>query len=225
MDRVITRYVGGDAAPAFYDARQTWPALLDIDRNYAAIQRELEVLLPRRESIRLVHETIQGHPQVEGWRVLYIHFYEMSHRFPNRELFPETVAVLDRIPNLVDAWFSVLEPGKSIVAHRGMYRGFLRYHTAFKVPSTNPPSIRVKDQSYTWKEGESVMFDDRHEHEVTNHSDAVRVVLIVDIMRPLPLPLHLLNVIAIKLLGRLVIRPALKGGTVQLKGDLLEAAA
>lgn len=225
MDRVISRFVGHDASPAFFVAKDFYPDLLKIDQSFEEIKHEIEPLLSNRESIRLVHESIGGHPLVEGWRVLYVYFYGMTGRFPNQEKFPTTVSVLNGIPNVVDAFFSVLEPKKSIKAHRGLYRGFLRYHTAFRVPAANPPSIRVKDTIYTWKYGESVMFDDRHEHEVYNNSDDVRVVLITDVMRPLPWYLHVPNVIAIKLIGILYMKPAIQGGSLTLKGDVWDTVA
>ena len=37
-----------------------------------------------------------------------------------------------------------------------------------------------------WKEGEAFIFDDSWEHEVTNRSPELRVILAVDILRPLP---------------------------------------
>ena len=101
--------------------------------------------------------------------------------------------MLDTIPNLYQVFFSILDPGKSIPAHHGPFYGFLRYHLGLIVPKTDPPSIRVKDKIYTWKEGESILFDDTWEHEVYNKSSEMRVVLLIDILRPLPLFFHLLN--------------------------------
>lgn len=109
---------------------------------------------------------------------------------------------MDAIPNLFQAFFSILESGKSIPAHNGPYAGYLRYHLALMVPQSNPPTIRVKDQYHTWKEGESILFDDTWNHEVVNDSDSIRTVLIVDIMRPMPLPLHLVNALTVKGLSR-----------------------
>ena len=222
MDKLISGYVGGDESPAFFDAREIKPDLLKINSNFDEIARELDQVIPKPESVRLVHETISGHPAVEGWRVLYIYIYGMKN-FENQRYFPRTTRVLDEILNVVDAWFSILEPGKSIQAHRGIYKGFLRYHTAFKVPEDSPPKIRVKDQYYTWKERESVMFDDRHDHEVYNESSEFRLVLIVDVMRPLPWYLHYPNLLAINILMLLIIRPSLKGGSLQLEKDVWEA--
>jgi aspartate beta-hydroxylase/beta-hydroxylase len=72
----------------------------------------------------------------------------------------------------------------------------LRYHLGLVVPDRNPPSIRLKNQVYTWKEGESVLFDDSWNHEVYNHCDQDRVVLIVDIRRPMPQPFDAVNRLA-----------------------------
>ena len=64
------------------------------------------------------------------------------------------------------------------------------------MPEKDPPSIRLKDQVYTWKEGESVLFDDSWEHEVYNRCESDRVVLIVDIRRPMPQPFDGVNRVA-----------------------------
>jgi aspartate beta-hydroxylase/beta-hydroxylase len=61
------------------------------------------------------------------------------------------------------------------------------------VPKHDPPSIRVAGREYVWTEGEGVMFDDSWPHEVINHSSEARVVLIVDVPRPLPLLPRLVN--------------------------------
>ena len=70
------------------------------------------------------------------------------------------------------------------------------------VPEVNPPSIRLKDQAYTWKEGESVLFDDSWDHEVTNRCDGDRVILIVNIRRPMPQPFDAVNRVAQALMKR-----------------------
>ncbi len=67
----------------------------------------------------------------------------------------------------------------------GPYLGYLRYRLALKVPATDPPSIRIKDRIHTWTERGSVLFDDSWNHEVYNRSPDIRVVLIVDVMRPM----------------------------------------
>jgi aspartyl/asparaginyl beta-hydroxylase (cupin superfamily) len=51
----------------------------------------------------------------------------------------------------------------------------------------------VGDQVRHWAEGQSLMFDDTYEHEAWNHTDGERVVLFLDIKRPLRRALDLVN--------------------------------
>jgi aspartate beta-hydroxylase/beta-hydroxylase len=111
----------------------------------------------------------------------------------NRQRCPQTAAALDRIPGLFQAFFSILDGGKSVPAHWGPYRGYIRYHLGLIVPEQNPPTLRVRDQYHTWREGQSILFDDSWDHEVINTSTSDRVVLIVDVRRPMALPFRSLN--------------------------------
>ena len=46
---------------------------------------------------------------------------------------------------------------------------------------------------HIWKEGEGILIDDTFEHEVYNDSDGRRVMLIVDIRRPMGPPSDAVN--------------------------------
>jgi aspartate beta-hydroxylase/beta-hydroxylase len=120
----------------------------------------------------------------------------------NQARCPRTSALLGQIPGLLQAFFSILDPGKSIPAHDGPYLGYLRYHLALLVPSVDPPSMRVKDQVHTWQEGRSILFDDSWNHQVYNTSPERRVVLIVDVVRPMAWPLHVINWLVTRVLAR-----------------------
>lgn len=70
----------------------------------------------------------------------------------------------------------------------------LRYHLRLIVPEARGIcKIRVGNDFRTWEEEKSLVFDDSHEHEVWNDADAYRVVLLVDVVRPLAFPLSLVN--------------------------------
>jgi aspartyl/asparaginyl beta-hydroxylase (cupin superfamily) len=190
---------GGPRRPAVFDIDRTCPALLELDRNYPAIRQELERLLAEKKAIPRYHDldpmqrkiSAVGDPDKE-WKVFYL--YAMGEKpEANRARCPATATLLDRIPGLFQAFFSILDGGKSIPAHCGPYRGYLRYHLGILVPRKDPPTIRIKDHYHTWQEGQSILFDDSWEHEVINKSDSDRVVLIVDIRRPMPLPFAAVN--------------------------------
>jgi Aspartyl/Asparaginyl beta-hydroxylase len=61
----------------------------------------------------------------------------------NRARCPATCAALAKVPGVLQAFFSVLEPGKSVPLHDVPYLGDLRYHLGLRVPSEDPPQIRV----------------------------------------------------------------------------------
>jgi beta-hydroxylase len=92
------------------------------------------------------------------------------------------------------AFFSILAPGKHIAPHRGPSAGVLRYHLGLKIPvQAERCRIRVRDEYAHWREGASLVFDDTYEHEVWNDTDEERVVLFLDVVRPLPFPVAQLN--------------------------------
>ncbi len=190
---------GGKQRPVFFDIDQTYPSLRTLDRNFPDVQRELQSLLAEKAAIPRYHDLDQAQNYIsntvdtdKNWKIFY--FYAMGEKpAANRAKCPRTAALLDQIPGLFQAFFSILDGGKSVPAHCGPYRGYIRYHLPLVVPELNPPSIRIKDQHHTWKEGESILFDDSWNHEVFNQATTDRVVLIVDVRRPMPLPLAALN--------------------------------
>lgn len=100
------------------------------------------------------------------------------------------------------AFFSILSPHKHIPAHKGLYKGIIRSHLGLLIPGQPGDCVmRLKDQYIHWKEGKAVVFDDTYDHEVWNNSDEVRVVLLVDVIRPFNGPLSVINNAIVNLIG------------------------
>ena len=219
LNNYLSPYVDGNKRPTFFAIQQICPELELITENFAMIQAELENVLKLRENIPLYHQIDPGEKNISNttpskWKVfvLYLMGYKPA---ANCELCPQTCQLLKKIPNLMQAFFSILEPGKSVPIHEGPYLGYLRYHLGLKIPAHNPPSIVVNGQRYYWKTGEAVMFDDSWPHQVDNTSTEMRVVLIIDILRPLPLFPRLINKFATNVLakytyGRSVVKRAMQ---------------
>ena len=92
------------------------------------------------------------------------------------------------------AFFSILAPRKHIPDHRGPFKGLLRYHLALKIPEPRELCrIDVGGELRHWEEGKSLLFDDTYVHEAWNDSDDVRVVLFVDVVRPVRPPAEYLS--------------------------------
>lgn len=195
-------YTGGPRRPVVFDIDKVCPQFRLLDANWQVIREELVSLraqgadMPRYHELDSIHTaiSIEDDPKV-NWRIYYL--YSMGERpDANRAKCPRTAALIDTIPGLFQCFFSVLEGGKSVPVHEGPYRGYLRYHLGLVVPRESPPSIRIRDVNYTWKEGESFFFDDSWEHEVYNLSKEDRIILIVDIKRPMPQPFALVHSVA-----------------------------
>lgn len=198
-------YTGGKKRPIYFSTRETRPELLVFEQNFHIIKQEHENVeklnqIPAYEDL----DKFQYDPdEPKGkWKVFVINmmgeFDEVAEK-----ICPEICNMIREVPDVFQAMFSVLEPGRSIPAHKGPYKGYLRYHIGVKIPKVNPPRIRIEDTYYTWKEGEGIIFDDSWDHEVINEATEERVVLIIDILRPMPKSPHAIN----KFLTNRLIKP------------------
>jgi aspartyl/asparaginyl beta-hydroxylase (cupin superfamily) len=199
LNKFFDLHVGGARRPVFFDIATTRPELLELDRNYHVIRQELLDILPEKQAIPRYHELDEAQYNIsarvdpeKSWKVFPLNIMGVQPEAYSARC-PRTMALLEGIPGLFEAFFSILEGGKSIPHHEGPYRGYLRYHLGLIVPEKDPPSIRLNNTLYTWKEGESVLFDDSWDHEVYNKCESDRVVLIVDIRRPMPAPFDGVN--------------------------------
>ncbi|KAG0718826.1 Aspartyl/asparaginyl beta-hydroxylase [Chionoecetes opilio] len=78
--------------------------------------------------------------------------------------------------------FSVMQPHTHVHAHTGPTNCRLRAHLGLVVP----PGVQLKvgQETTTWEEGKTLIFDDSWEHEVWHEGDSFRLVLIVDVWHP-----------------------------------------
>ncbi|MBW4652769.1 MAG: aspartyl/asparaginyl beta-hydroxylase domain-containing protein [Kaiparowitsia implicata GSE-PSE-MK54-09C] len=173
-----------------------FPWAKDLEANWTVIRKELDGVmayvdvLPNFDDISPRQRNIAGD---NLWKTYF--FWAFGYKAKqNCKRCPETVKLLQRIPGLKVAFFSILAPGKHIPAHYGKHKGFIRYHLGLKVPQEKEKCrIRVADQYAHWEEGKSLIFDDTFMHEVWNDTDDYRVVLFLDIMRPMRFPMSWLN--------------------------------
>ncbi len=118
-----------------------------------------------------------------GWKRFYLKWYGATLKSANR-LCPKTVALLSGIPSVKGGMFAMLPPGARLVQHRDPYAGSLRYHLGLQTPNSDDCYICVDGEKYSWRDGEAVMFDETYIHYAENTSEANRIVLFLDIKRP-----------------------------------------
>ena len=121
-----------------------------------------------------------------GWKRFYLKWHGPAGA-DARALCPRTCALLDSLPEVPIAMFSILEPGAVITPHAGPFKACLRYHLGLSCPPE--ARILVDGTPYTWRDGEDVLFDDTFVHEVVNGSPTrPRVVLFCDVERTMTSP-------------------------------------
>lgn len=103
----------------------------------------------------------------------------------NRARCPATAALLDQVPGLSGAMFSVLNPGVKVPPHFGLFLGALRMHLGVLVPPGRRSGLKVAGEVRHWEEGTAFVFEHTRWHSAWNEADRPRVILILDFERPL----------------------------------------
>lgn len=194
-----------DGHRPFFEAG-AFPWVATLEEGWREMRSELDALLEDRARLPRFQDVSEEQRAItsdDGWRVFVFRvFGETVQR--NAVRCPRTHALLEAIPGLRNAMFSVLAPGKSIPPHRGVYAGLLRHHLALKVPRDAASCrIRVGGEERAWQEGRTLIFDDSFEHSVRNDTGEERVVLFTDFVRPLPAPLAPVNAAVLAAIARL----------------------
>jgi beta-hydroxylase len=207
-ERLNLQYSKVGNLPVYDSATFPWAA--DVEKEWRLIRGELDKVLTRRDELPGFHEIARDVASIStdrNWKTFLLCAYGHVSDEAVRTC-PETWRILQKIPGLKAAMFSIFEPGKHLPAHRGPYNGVLRFHLGLIVPKGDI-AIRVLDRTCHWEEGKALIFDDAFEHEAWNHSDHVRVVLFVDFAKPLSFPASLVNWI---LLNIAVFTPFIREG-------------
>jgi aspartyl/asparaginyl beta-hydroxylase (cupin superfamily) len=189
----LIRRFAPDGERAFFEPER-FPWTTRLEREWREIRAEAETFLGSASRLPLFTDVEPGQDDIanELWRSVVLRFYNRDVP-ENCAHCPRTTALLQGIPGVTLAMFSVLEPGMHIRAHHGPFKGVLRYHLGLLVPGSGRCGIRVGDEFRRWEEGASLVFDDTFEHEAWNETSGRRVVLFVDFLRPLRWPLSTLN--------------------------------
>ena len=177
-----------------------------LEKNSGVIRQEMIALLSGQTHLPNIQELSPRQmnlSKADGWKTFF--FFLLGHRIEESyKRCPETGKLLDSIPNVSLAFFSVLAPGMHIKRHRGAYKGVVRCHLGLIVPEPRTAvRMQVGDEMVYWEEGKCVIFDDTHKHEVWNDTNGIRVVLLFDVCRPLPGWLTFVNKRALNLAGYL----------------------
>ena len=188
----------------FFDpADFSWVA--EIEAGVPAIRAELDEVLRYRDELPNFQDISTDQYQItddDRWKTFFFYGYGFTAG-NNVERCPETARLVQRIPGMTTAMFSILAPHKRIPAHGGPYKGVLRYHLALMVPEP-PGAVRDPCRQRRAPLGPRA----RASCSTTSSSTrpgttptARRVVLFVDFKRPLAGLPRIVNETIIKVIG------------------------
>jgi len=186
LDQLIARSSRIGTGPLIDTAVFPWTARLT--PHWPTIRSEAEALLPA--AVPPLREVSPDHRRIAGddrWKSFFLYGY--GYRIDgNCARCPRTAALVERIPDLNSAFFSILMPGTRIAPHRGPTKGLVTCHLGLVVPPGDSCRMRLDGEVVGWREGEWLVFDDTYRHEVTHDGATPRIVLLIQVRRPLRAP-------------------------------------
>jgi ornithine lipid ester-linked acyl 2-hydroxylase len=91
---------------------------------------------------------------------------------------PKLAAILDSVPGIYTAGFSIVGPRTRLTPHCGEDRTLLRCHLSVDIPGDS--GFVVGGVPLHWVEGKTIAFDDTLPHAAWNGSDREKVLLMID---------------------------------------------
>lgn len=215
LEKLISNYSLIGNSVFFAPDRFNW--VKDLEDNWQVIRSELDNILKYKDNLPNFQDISTEQKSItcdDLWKTYFLYGYGIKAE-GNCQRCPETTKLIEKIPGMKTAFFSILLPGKHIPEHRGPYKGVIRYHLGLIIPEPKEDcQIRVGDETRYWQEGKSLIFDDSFPHEAWNNTNGIRVVLFLDIVRPIAFPVSIFNNLLIELIAR---SPFVKDANVNQK--------
>jgi aspartyl/asparaginyl beta-hydroxylase (cupin superfamily) len=183
LNRLIARSSSVPTTPFIDPTLFPWAAALEA--GWEDIRAELDSLRDRGGEVVPLDLISPDHAGValDGkWKSFVFEAYGY-HVPQNRALCPRTAKLLDNVPGLVLAMFSIMEPGTYVPLHTGVSKALINAHLGLDVPAGDC-RIEVGGETRWWDAGKLLLLDDTYPHQVWNNTDRTRVVLLMQVRRP-----------------------------------------
>ena len=207
--------LGTNLVRRIYERRIDAPAILDAGTHFpnaakfAAAWQSIrdEALAAKLNKAPRFHDIMPEQADISAndgldWRMFVLKAYDMTVP-ENLARMPVLSRLLTECPEVKSAAVSFLAPRKHIPAHRGPFRGIMRFHLGLVIPKQTdgrPATIMmINHEERRIADGECMLWDDTFEHEVMNNSDQPRVALLLDVWRPkMPLDMEILSRVIVR---------------------------
>jgi aspartate beta-hydroxylase len=201
-----------DAVRAVYDARIDTPAILNTEHYFPAakdfvarwqqVRAEAFDLKRNLESVPRFHDLMKEQADISAndgrdWRMFVMRAYGVDVP-ENLARCPTVADLISTRPEVMSCALSFLAPRKHIPKHRGPFRGILRFHLMLTMPRKADGDVaavlEIDGKPYRLNDGDCLLWDDTFPHEVWNHSDEIRIALLLDVWRRnMPYDMELLS--------------------------------
>lgn len=190
-DLVRTIYDGRLDGPPVLDLNQYFPAGAAFAAAWQAVRDEAAQVARRLHRVPRFHDIMREQTEISAndgrdWRMFILKAYGVEVP-QNIAACPTLARLIGDAPEVLSASISFLAPRKHIPAHRGPFRGVLRFYLGLSVPrhaDGRPAAVlHVDGVEHRVGDGDCMLWDDTFSHEVLNESDQVRSVLLLDVWR------------------------------------------
>jgi aspartyl/asparaginyl beta-hydroxylase (cupin superfamily) len=189
----IKRYSKVGTTPILDENHFPW--LKTLEENWEIMRDEALAVLKYRDAIPSISDISPDHARLDDqkkWRSYFLWGYGFKSN-ENCARCPNTTALVEQVPGLRTALFSIHEPGMTIAPHKGVTAGICVAHLGLKIPKAYENcAIRVENEIVNWRDGEAFVFDDTFKHETWNRTNEERVILLLHFDRPTRFPGSLL---------------------------------
>ncbi|WP_025736638.1 aspartyl/asparaginyl beta-hydroxylase domain-containing protein [Mycobacterium genavense] len=159
--------------------------------NWTAIRDEAQAVMCDPMSILSLREISVDHEKIavdDRWRSFFLWGYGIRSDV-NCARCPETARILEHIPGLLTAMYSVMLLGAHVPHHTKSTKGIVTAHLGLIVPRERQNCrMEIGDHEVVWREGQIAIVDDMFPHEVWYDTEDHRVVLLFHVKRPLRFP-------------------------------------
>lgn len=160
-------------------AAEEFPWSLNFEKQYGSIRKEVEHIFKNVE-VESIPQGLDRFPKAHSVLIA-----QQGKVEPNaQKLLPTISRLMEQVPSLANAELSILAPGAKLRVHKAANRCFLRMHLGVIVPEGDI-CLELEGERLQWKEGKVMIFDDFYPHTAWNKTDHTRVILMVDLFRPM----------------------------------------
>jgi aspartyl/asparaginyl beta-hydroxylase (cupin superfamily) len=180
----LHKYQEGKTEDTFYEpVNYTW--VNNIEQNWEVILKEVTQYLNKDTGVLKPFYSEQMVSAPNKWKSFNFSFWGIQISNEACDACPKTIKLLKRIPHIVAASVSVLEPHAEIKTHRGDTDAIYRCHLGLDIPDGLPNcGFQVGNVVKAWKNGKILMFNDAANHRAWNNTGEKRIIMIIDVIKP-----------------------------------------